>query len=547
MHQLHRRAGRLRLGAGRGLQARRPAEDRGLARRAPASRCSTRTTRSSSRSRPTARERLPRADRRCRVLDLNDARRGGRLPAGNRRDAMSTLAPDTTSRAAAADAGRGAGAAARRGPRRSPDDRGAVSTFDALGRVLAERRALGARRAAGRQHLDGRLRAALRRRAGGRHRAAGQPAHPGRRGRRSRCSPARAARIFTGAQVPAGADAVVMQEQCEARRRGRRAHRTSCRQPGQWIRRRGEDVRHGAVVLRARHAAHAAGARPGGLGRRGRAAGGAPPARGAVLHRRRTGDARRAAAARRDLQLQPLHAARPAAGAGLRGATTSASCPTGSTPRATRCAAAAQGNDLIVTSGGVSVGEEDHLRPAVQAEGRLELWQIAIKPGKPLAFGEVRRGDGCARAGSSACRATRCRASSPSCWRCGRCCCALQGAPAAPPRRLPLRADFDWPRPDRRREFLRVRRNADGGARAVPEPELGRADLGRLGRRPGRQPARAGHPRAATRCASCRSRSWLRDEGPGALLRLAARGAGRRRDASSCRPARTRRRACATR
>jgi molybdopterin molybdotransferase len=50
---------------------------------------------------------------------------------------------------------------------------------------------------------------------------------------------------------------------------------------------------------------------------------------------------------------------------------------------------AAQGNDLIVTSGGVSVGEEDHLRPAVQAEGRLELWQIAIKPGKPLAFGAV--------------------------------------------------------------------------------------------------------------------------------------------------------------
>ena len=50
---------------------------------------------------------------------------------------------------------------------------------------------------------------------------------------------------------------------------------------------------------------------------------------------------------------------------------------------------AAAGNDLIVTSGGVSVGEEDHLRPAVEAEGRLDLWQIAIKPGKPLAFGEV--------------------------------------------------------------------------------------------------------------------------------------------------------------
>ena len=58
---------------------------------------------------------------------------------------------------------------------------------------------------------------------------------------------------------------------------------------------------------------------------------------------------------------------------------------------------AAEGNDLIVTCGGVSVGEEDHLQArASQAEGRLDLWQIAIKPGKPLAFGEVRRGDGSA-------------------------------------------------------------------------------------------------------------------------------------------------------
>jgi molybdopterin molybdotransferase len=48
---------------------------------------------------------------------------------------------------------------------------------------------------------------------------------------------------------------------------------------------------------------------------------------------------------------------------------------------------AADGNDLILTSGGVSVGEEDHLRPAVMAEGTLDLWQIAMKPGKPLAFG----------------------------------------------------------------------------------------------------------------------------------------------------------------
>jgi len=55
---------------------------------------------------------------------------------------------------------------------------------------------------------------------------------------------------------------------------------------------------------------------------------------------------------------------------------------------------AAAGSDLILSSGGVSVGEEDHLKPAVKAEGWLEAWQVAIKPGKPLAFGAVRREDG---------------------------------------------------------------------------------------------------------------------------------------------------------
>ena len=46
-------------------------------------------------------------------------------------------------------------------------------------------------------------------------------------------------------------------------------------------------------------------------------------------------------------------------------------------------------SDLIVSSGGVSVGEEDHVKPAVEAEGGIDMWQIAIKPGKPLAYGFV--------------------------------------------------------------------------------------------------------------------------------------------------------------
>jgi molybdopterin molybdotransferase len=53
---------------------------------------------------------------------------------------------------------------------------------------------------------------------------------------------------------------------------------------------------------------------------------------------------------------------------------------------------AAQHHDLILTSGGVSVGEEDHIKPAVESLGELKLWQLAIKPGKPFAYGKVNRG-----------------------------------------------------------------------------------------------------------------------------------------------------------
>jgi molybdopterin molybdotransferase len=73
-------------------------------------------------------------------------------------------------------------------------------------------------------------------------RAAGQPAHPA--GRAARAAAGTAARIFTGAQVPAGADAVVMQEQCAALDGGVRIDTVPRR--GQWIRRRGEDVQRGA-------------------------------------------------------------------------------------------------------------------------------------------------------------------------------------------------------------------------------------------------------------------------------------------------------------
>jgi molybdopterin molybdotransferase len=103
------------------------------------------------------------------------------------------------------------------------------------------------------------------------------------------------------------------------------------------------------------------------------------------------------------------------------------------------------------------VGEEDHIRPAVAAEGQVELWQVAIKPGKPLAFGAVGRALFIGLPGNPVSSYVTFLIAVAPLLR------ALQGLdPALPPPQT-LRADFDWPRPDRRREFLRVRRNADGG------------------------------------------------------------------------------------
>jgi len=271
--------------------------------------------------------------------------------------------------------------------------------------------------------------------------------------------PGSAARIFTGAQVPAGADAVVMQEQCEAL--GEAVRVNSVPASGQWIRRRGEDVRAGDVVLaagvrltpQALGLAATVGAAQLQVARRSRVAlfstgdelgmPGEPLKPGAIYNSNRF----------------TLRAAIQALGGDC--------TDLGIVPDrldATRDALrrAAEGADLIVTSGGVSVGEEDHLRPAVQAEGRIELWQIAIKPGKPLAFGEVRRADGSTAhfvglpGNPVSSFLTFLLTVRPVLLR-------LQGASDLQPRRTRLRADFDWPRPDKRREFLRVRRNDAGG------------------------------------------------------------------------------------
>jgi molybdopterin molybdotransferase len=129
-------------------------------------------------------------------------------------------------------------------------------------------------------------------------------------------------------------------------------------------------------------------------------------------------------------------------------------------------------HDLIITSGGVSVGEEDHIKPAVSAEGRLDLWQIAIKPGKPLAFGAVRREENgeawfMGLPGNPVSSfVTFLLFVRPFILR-------LQGRHDISPHSFQVRADFDWPKPDRRNEFLRVKVNPSGGLDLFPNQSSG--------------------------------------------------------------------------
>ncbi len=268
-----------------------------------------------------------------------------------------------------------------------------------------------------------------------------------------------AARIFTGAPIPPGADAVVMQEQCA--QDGDSViirHRPTS---GEWVRRVGEDIRAGSEIL-------AAGMklRPQDTGLAASVGISALP-----LYRRLkvavffTGD---------ELVMpdEPLPPGRiyNSNRFTLNGLLQMLGCEVAdfgivpdrldATREALRRAAA--GNDLIITSGGVSVGEEDHIKPAVEAEGKLSMWKIAVKPGRPLAFGEVnamggRKAHFIGLPGNPVSSfATFLIFVRPFILRC-------QGVERVEPLAYQLRADFDWAKPDPRREFLRARLNATGG------------------------------------------------------------------------------------
>jgi molybdopterin molybdotransferase len=268
-----------------------------------------------------------------------------------------------------------------------------------------------------------------------------------------------AARIFTGAPIPPGADAVVMQEDCEVT--GEQVTLKKTPKPGEWVRRAASDIRKGGEIL-------AAGKRllPQDTGLA--ASVGIktlPVYRKVKLGLFFTGD---------ELLMpgEPLAPGRiyNSNRFTLRGLAETFGCELrdyGIVPdslQATRdvLRRAAGECDLIVTSGGVSVGDADFVKPAVEAEGKLLMWKIAMKPGRPLAFGEVGKAFFIGLPGNPVSSfVTFLIFVRPVILR-------TQGVVSVEPRIVQARADFDWPQPDPRREFLRVKWNAQGGLDLYP-------------------------------------------------------------------------------
>ncbi len=279
-----------------------------------------------------------------------------------------------------------------------------------------------------------------------------------------------AARIFTGAAIPAGADTVVMQEECETLpeqnglQNGMAQIRVNALPAfGQWIRRAGEDVALGAVVLQKGERLT-----PASIGL-------AASIGMATLHVVRRPKV--ALFSTGDELVMPGDIAPENMPAGsiynsnrffLRAMLQRLGCevtdlgivPDNLDATKTALSNAAQAHDLILTSGGVSVGEEDHIKPAVQALGELNLWQIAIKPGKPFAYGKVGQTHFIGLPGNPVSSfVTFMLLVRPFILK-------LQGVVEVDhiaSKAIAMRADFTVAKADKRREFLRVKRNANGG------------------------------------------------------------------------------------
>jgi molybdopterin molybdotransferase len=280
--------------------------------------------------------------------------------------------------------------------------------------------------------------------------AAGEAARP--------LQPGSAARIFTGAPIPDGADVVIMQEQVEAI--DDRIRFDLKPETGMNIRRAGNDIHSGDTILhkgrrlRAQDIGLAASVGLEAL----------PVFEKISVGMFLTGD-----------ELvepgNPLTAGKiyDSNRYTLQGMLRQLGCEIidlgliGDTLEATKTAMlnAAKQADLVVTCGGVSVGEEDHVRVAIEQLGDLHLWRLRIKPGKPLAFGAINSTPFIGLPGNPvSVFATFCLFVAPLIK-------TLQGRPWQKPLAVQVTAGFDWPKPDSRREFLRARLEADDNQHLV--------------------------------------------------------------------------------
>jgi molybdopterin molybdotransferase len=281
--------------------------------------------------------------------------------------------------------------------------------------------------------------------------------------------PGTAARIFTGAPIPPGADAVVMQENCDIE--GDTLRLQQAVRVGENIRPRGQDLEQGSVVIAAGRRLQAEDL--GVLASVGCAS--VPVRRMLVVAILSTGDELvEPGAADELLPGQVFNSNRYTLQGLLRnhgfevadfGLIPDDPATTGELLE--KAAAAA---DCVITTGGVSVGEEDHVRSQVERLGSLKLWKLRVKPGKPLAYGRIKGAGFFGLPGNpAAVYVTFAMLVRPWLLQC-------QGAVDEQPLALVARADFELGRAGTRLEFLRSRVTMEQGelrARIHPNQSSG--------------------------------------------------------------------------
>ncbi len=259
-----------------------------------------------------------------------------------------------------------------------------------------------------------------------------------------------AARIFTGAPVPPGADAVVMQENCSLE--GDRLRLLKPVQAGENIRRRGQDLEQGSKVLAAGRRLQAEDL--GVLASVGCAV--VRVYRKLVVAILSTGDELVEPGAAESLAPAQIFNSNRYT---LQGLLVSLGfevrdfglVPDDAGETRSVLAAAAEASDCVISTGGVSVGEEDHVKRQVESLGSLKLWKLRVKPGKPLAYGRIGQTGFFGLPGNpAAVYVTFTMIVRP--W-----LLARQGGDASPPLAIPAIADFDIKREGTRLEFLRAR------------------------------------------------------------------------------------------